>query len=226
MMMGDLNRCALRTGVEMVVTDNTTADACSEGGCDGGPEQTTRASEACAERWAADSDSAFPAPVATLEDAMSLFDVVVAAIVSIGPRLSGEQIDRYATDIAYVANNDLDLALALVVAQDAESAWRESVETCKVTGDGGRAISSFQLHRHWWGEFTRTEICASNVVAAARAARALTVLARRGGFENALRLYVGCRASDPRATKRRATLRRLRALPAVHAYRLDARAAA
>jgi hypothetical protein len=157
---------------------------------------------------------------------MSLFDVVVAAIVSIGPRLSGEQIDRYAADIAYVAQDDLDLALALVVVQDAESTWRESVETCKVTGDGGLAISGFQLHQHWLGGISRTEICRSNLLAAARAGFTMKALARYSGIEDAFRRYVGCHRDDPRAIRRREKLKRLRILPATRAYLREVRHAA
>jgi hypothetical protein len=197
-------------------------------GCDGGPERIkARCSEASGERRAVDAGSAFPTTVATSwENAMSFFEVVVAAIVSLAPRLSGEQIDRYAADIAYVAHDNLDLALALVVVQDAESAWRESVETCKVTGDGGLAISSFQLHAHWLGGFSRQAVCRSNLLAAARAGHAMLVLARVGGMENALHLYVGCRATDPRATRRRSRIQQLQRLPAVRAFLRQVRAAA
>lgn len=188
---------APRAGAEMAVTDNTAAGA--------------RFGGRVTPSW---------------ENTMSLFDVVVAAIVSIGPRLSGEQIDRYAADIAYVAKDDLDLALALVVVQDAESTWRESVETCKVTGDGGLAISSFQLHKYWRVGFSPAEICRSHLVATALAARALMVLARYAGIENAFRLYVGCRVHDVRAVRRRMMFQRLRALPAARAYALEMRHAA
>lgn len=169
--------------------------------------------------------------VPTSEEPMDLLTLVTAAIVSLRPAISGEMLDKYAGDIAgaveTVCGNDnrcADLALALVVVQDAESTWRESVATCKVIGDGGRAHGSFQLHRHWWRGHSAKEVCGSNRLGAELAANALTVLSRRGGLDAGLRLYVGCGWGDKRAVRRRATLRRLRALPEVQSFRVEAAA--
>jgi len=161
---------------------------------------------------------------ATSEAPMELISIVAAAIVSLAPNLSGEQVDEYASDIAAAVDEEcghddahcVELALALVVVQHEESSWRKSVETCRVTGDGGRAISMFQLHRHWWGKNTRGQMCASNRLAAKRAAFAMRTLSgpeRSMGL--AFRRYVGCTASDRRAVRRRDTLRRLRCAPGV-----------
>jgi hypothetical protein len=213
----------------------TGVDRSELNGCDGGTERTSRTSEASGERWAVDSDSAFPATVAIMERSMSVFDVVVAAILSLGPKLPGETIDRYAADITAAVDNEcahddafcVELALALVVVQHEESAWRESVETCRITGDGGLAISSFQLHRYWWGPYSRRELCASNGAAAERAAHTLRVLVvTTGSFVGALRAYVGCRATDPRAMRRGANFRKLHQLPAVRAMQQFIREAA
>jgi hypothetical protein len=166
---------------------------------------------------------------------MDLATIVTAAIVSLHPHISGEMIDVYASDISAAVEEEcghdeescVSLALALVVVQDAESTWRESVSTCQILGDGGRAATGFQLHQHWWGGLSRREICGSNRLAAIRAARALTVLAgRTGGMRQALQRYVGCYASDPRAVRRRDTLRRLKALPEVREALAAAKAAA
>jgi hypothetical protein len=142
---------------------------------------------------------------------MSLIDIVAAAIVSLHPPpMSGETIDRYAADIAAAAEGDVDVALALVVIQDAESTWRESVETCKVKGDGGRAISAFQMHKHWWGGKTSKEVCGSNKLAAELAANVIDVLSHRtGGIAGALRAYVGCNPGDPRSVRRIRNFKRL-----------------
>ena len=164
---------ALGPGAEMVGTDNPAAGVRSGGGSDspsnGGTDHASLQHlrmDVAARGWrplfgfshasnhltVSVGAPISGAPANCLEDTMSLFGVVVAAIISLAPRLSGEQIDRYAADIAYVAGDNLELALALVVVQDAESTWRESVETCKVTSDGGLAISSFQLKsKHWFG---------------------------------------------------------------------------
>jgi hypothetical protein len=155
---------------------------------------------------------------------MDIVTLVTAAIVSLRPHISGEMIDKYAADISAAVDVEcehdevdcIELALALVVVQDQESTWRSDVETCKVVGDGGRAVGAYQMHRHWWRGRTRKEICSSNLLAATLAAHTLTVLAGpSGGMETALRHYVGCAKNDPRAVKRRDTLRRLKAVPKV-----------
>lgn len=141
---------------------------------------------------------------------MNLVALIASAIVSLRPALSGEMIDKYADDIAAAADGDLELAMALVVVQDAESTWRPTVEICHVTGDGGRAISAFQMHRHWWAGYSRKEICESNRLAASLAASALLVLAERtGGWRGALRAYVGCSPTDSRSVRRRRVFNRL-----------------
>jgi hypothetical protein len=144
---------------------------------------------------------------------MGIVELITAAIVSLAPQLSAETVNRYATDIALAADDDAELALAMVATQDAESTWRADVETCKVTGDGGRAISAMQLHRHWWAGYSRAEICASNRLAMSLASSALIALAHRtGGWRGAMRAYVGCRPGDPRSVKRIRTFERLLAL--------------
>jgi hypothetical protein len=141
---------------------------------------------------------------------MSMFDIVVAAIVSLGPRASGESIDQYAADIAEASQGELELALAMVATQDAESTWRRDIETCKVLGDGGAAATAWQLHKHWRGGHSRAEVCASNRLAASLAAGALIALSHRtGGLRGAMRAYVGCRPGDPRSARRIRTFERL-----------------
>ncbi|HMJ53601.1 MAG TPA: hypothetical protein VK540_16050 [Polyangiaceae bacterium] len=141
---------------------------------------------------------------------MGIVELITAAIVSLAPNLPTETVDRYAADISEAADGELELAVALVSTQDAESSWRADVETCKITGDGGRAISAMQIHRHWWAGYSRAEICASNTLAVSLAASALTVLSHRtGGTRGALRAFVGCRPGDPRSVKRLRTYDRL-----------------
>lgn len=134
---------------------------------------------------------------------MTIFDIVVALILSLNPPLSGEDVDRYAADITFAADDDVNVAIALIVVQDSESTWRRDVESCKVTGDGGKAISSVQIHRHWWSGYSRAEICASNRLAVTLAANVITVLSEStGSTRAALRAYVGCSSKDPRAVRR------------------------
>jgi len=142
---------------------------------------------------------------------MELTSIVTAAIISLAPNLSEETVGRYASDIVAASQGEgTDLALAMVATQDAESSWRPEVEDCRVTGDGGAAVSMWQLHKHWYSGRTRAEVCASNTLAASFAASALIALSHRtGGLRGALRSYIGCRPGDPRSVKRIRTFDRL-----------------
>lgn len=129
--------------------------------------------------------------------------IVSAMIVRLSPTIDATLRDRYAADIvSAVGESDrpVELAAALVATQAAESDWRESVETCRVTGDGGAAISAFQFHSHWFGRSSRKELCSSNALAAGTAASILTTLRKRAGsWRRAFRMYVGCATeSDPK----------------------------
>jgi hypothetical protein len=135
--------------------------------------------------------------------------IILTAILTLAPTLPREQAERYAEDIESAAANDdgeldVELGMALVVTQDAESTWRESVESCRITGDDGRAVGAFQIHKHWWNGHTRAEICASNRLSAALAARSLRTLRTRtgGNMARAMRSYIGCAATDIRVVRR------------------------
>jgi len=136
---------------------------------------------------------------------------ILTAILTLAPTLEYGTAARYADDIYAACGDERDLCYALVATQHAESAWRPDVERCEVTGDGGRAVSAFQLHRHWWAGYSREEVCKSNGRAAWLAAGALVVLEHRtGGMIGAMRAYVGCAPGDPRAVKRIQAYRRIR----------------
>jgi len=129
--------------------------------------------------------------------------LILAAILTLAPALPAPTAERYATDIAMACGDELDLCYALVATQHAESAWRAEVEDCRVTGDGGAAVSAWQLHKHWLGGYTRAEVCGSNRLAAYLAANALIILQHRGGgWPGAMRRYVGCLPGDPRSVRR------------------------
>jgi hypothetical protein len=129
--------------------------------------------------------------------------LILAAILTLAPALPAPTAQRYADDITLAADGDLDLGYALVSTQHVESSWRADIETCAVTGDGGAAVTAFQLHRWWWAGYSQTELCASNRLATSLAASALIVLEHRtGGLIGALRAYVGCKPGDPRSVKR------------------------
>jgi len=137
--------------------------------------------------------------------------IILAAILTLAPALPPATAQRYANDITLAAAGDLDLGYALVATQHVESSWRLDVETCAVTGDGGAAITAWQLHKHWLGGYSRAEVCASNTLATSLAASALIVLQHRGGgWPGAMRRYVGCRPGDPRSVKRIQAFRLIR----------------
>lgn len=118
------------------------------------------------------------------------------------PRLDEATRDRYASDIAAAAP-DVEIALALVATGTVESGWRRDVETCRMTGDDGRAISLWQLHAHWLAGHDRAEVCASNGLATMLAAGELmTLRARCGAIRCAMARYVGAPPRDPRVARR------------------------
>jgi hypothetical protein len=162
---------------------------------------------------------------------MDIATLVTAAIVSLHPHISGEMIDKYAVDIVAAVDEEcghddahcIELALSLVVIQNAESSFRSDIESCRVTGDNGKSVTGFQLQSHNWGPYSRKEICASNLYAARRAAAVLATHARRRTYAYAVVRYMGYGARD---NGRCATLRRLKALPEVREALAAAKAAA
>jgi hypothetical protein len=68
--------------------------------------------------------------------------------------------------IAQAVGDDRESAALLAVTAWRESDFLEVVEDCRRTGDGDRAISSYQLHwRHWAGR-SREQVCADPRLAA------------------------------------------------------------
>lgn len=130
-----------------------------------------------------------------------MIEVAIVSIMfrTLAPGIDADLRERYAADIAAVADT-VEEAAALSVTQLAESDLDPRVESCRRTGDHGASISGFQLKSHWWGGFTRNDICGSNALAATLALRALRVLRQKGGsWHAAFRRYVGCNTeSDPR----------------------------
>lgn len=53
--------------------------------------------------------------------------------------------------------------LLLVTIGAYESDFQRSLETCEETGDGGRAISCFQVQ--FWGRYSREQVCSSHAIA-------------------------------------------------------------
>lgn len=137
--------------------------------------------------------------------------LILAAILRLAPALPAATAERYANDIALAADGDWEMAAALIATQHEESRWRVDVESCAVTGDGGAAVTAWQLHKHWWAGYSRDEVCRSNQLAASLAASALIVLEHRtGGMVGAMRAYIGCRPGDVRSVRRIRLFRKIR----------------
>lgn len=139
---------------------------------------------------------------------------IIAALAFVKPSLPPERASRLAGDIAAEADT-LDEGLALVAVATVESGLRAEVETCRVTGDHGRAWSLYQLNADAWKRpYTRAQICASNRLATRLARNALRTLGGSSGhWANAMRLYVG-RSATARDVRVAARVRIFRALRA------------
>jgi len=132
---------------------------------------------------------------------------VLAALLAISPVLRRDvpRAERYAADIVAASQGDRDLALALVVTAEGESTFLASRENCRTTGDAGKSVTIYQLHKDFgaWGNSSREDLCASNTLATKRAADWLVMLRiRTGGWRGAIRAYIGADLGDPRAQRR------------------------
>jgi hypothetical protein len=136
--------------------------------------------------------------------------LILKAIFALAPVLSLETAERYANDIVVAAEGDLEMAAALVATAEGESHFRAVIERCECQAwecdrgtDGKiRALGLFQIQYYWWGKHDPKEICADNTLAAVLAARELTYLQKRFGWERALRYHIGGSATDEQVRPR------------------------
>lgn len=75
----------------------------------------------------------------------------MAAILALSPRLAHDRAEDIARDIAHVVETEPPLfqrrenaGFLLVAVAYRESGFRESVETCRVKGDGGKSLGLWQ----------------------------------------------------------------------------------
>jgi len=132
---------------------------------------------------------------------MTLSALFTSAILSLAPSLPPETATRYASDIALAVGDDLELGLMLVVTAKAEADFREDIERCNCKrwecdadkNGNPLALSLFQLHFYWWDGHEPEEICASNTLATALAAREFRIHRTMVGGDTlkALRRHVG-----------------------------------
>ena len=96
---------------------------------------------------------------------------VALALLAMAPHVEVDRAVEIAADIdaaAVEAPADLGasrMSAALISVLIGESGLRRDVETCKITGDGGRSIGLGQVMIGAnWGGYTRREICASRAL--------------------------------------------------------------
>jgi hypothetical protein len=141
---------------------------------------------------------------------MTLATILITAILSAAPQLDHASATRYGTDMASAAGSVED-GIMLVATAAEEGGFRKQVETCAVTGDGGDAISLYQLHKEHLGRHTREEVCASNRLATRLAMASLARVRRIAGTaELSFARYIGVtRLDDVRVRRRTALYQRL-----------------
>ena len=125
------------------------------------------------------------------------------------PWLSKADNNRQATDIAMVADADIDGGSMLVVTGTSESGYRKEIERCECKPhecDRGNAVSVYQLQKYWWAGHTAQEICKDNRLATFLAYKALVSMRDRADARSALRLYVGRLSDDDPRVNPRITL--------------------
>lgn len=101
-------------------------------------------------------------------------------------------------------------ALALVALGKTESHFRRDVRRCKITGDGGKSITGWQIQH--FGPYTRDELCASDALAAERAIAIFNGYVKTcGSVERAFQGYTSgsCKSKNAHGQKAFATWEKL-----------------
>jgi hypothetical protein len=141
----------------------------------------------------------------------SLHAIALALIFALSPSTPVERAEELADGFT-AATEDVDELLELAVTAWHEGQFRLDVQTCRVRGDGGRALTLFQLHRHWRGGFSDRDVCGTLSLQAQLALRALRSCRGSGTPRRAFARYTGRRLQDAEVSRRVATLARLRRL--------------
>jgi hypothetical protein len=130
---------------------------------------------------------------------------IAVAILLAAPWVSNGAAKRYADDIAAVTT-DRDEALMLVTTARHESDFRADVESCRVTGDRGRAFTLYQLHRSHFGSTPKSLACADNRVATGLALDTLSRIRRAGATPRVtFAKYIGTKETSKRVVDRLVT---------------------
>lgn len=133
---------------------------------------------------------------------MSLTAFLTAAAIHLMPGLPVDRAQAIAEPIAAVTDNREDATL-LLVTNYGESSFRWDVQTCKVTGDNGRAMSAYQLHPWLWRtNYGKAWVCADPQWSARLA---LFALGSKGSARTRIARFMG-RAPKDREVNRRTWL--------------------
>jgi hypothetical protein len=133
---------------------------------------------------------------------MLLVPFLIAAALDLSPALPPSYAKHVAETIASVTESKEEATL-LLVTNAGESSLRRDVETCEKTGDGGLAISSYQLHWWHWGGYSRSEICARPTLATGLALRALS---GDGDYAHRIARFMGRKPTNPEVLRRAAVV--------------------
>jgi hypothetical protein len=147
---------------------------------------------------------------------VSLAAVLTGLVLQLAPAIGSDRAAEVASGAAVAAEaspQPLEAGVLLIVTAWRESGFRKAVETCQITGDGGRAVTAYQLHREHWGHHQATEICADHALASRLALRALE---GHHSVRGACAAFLGRRWTDPEVTRRVAAFNRLLAAARAH----------
>lgn len=134
--------------------------------------------------------------------------LMMAAIFAISPATPVDEAVGYADSISEVTQ-DIDQGLELVTVLKHESDFRREVQTCRVKGDGGLALGSYQLHKHWRAGYPESRLCSDLVLQTRLADRALRACrGEKGSHRRAFARFLGRPENDPEVARRVATFQR------------------
>jgi len=131
---------------------------------------------------------------------------LVVAAMNMVPGLSPERAERIVDPIVAVTDDPQERAL-LLVTNRAESTFRVDVETCQVSGDHGKAFTSYQLHPWLWGSLWGRRWACSDPQLAARLA--LFALGSRGSIRSRIARFMGRSPGDKQVLWRERLVNRI-----------------
>lgn len=139
---------------------------------------------------------------------MTLTTLIMAAIFSLSPATPPERAEELADAIAFTTESQAE-AMALVTTAWHEGRFDRDVQTCRKVGDGGRALTLYQMHRSWRGGFADRDVCRDLTLSTQLALRALRKCRGGGTARQAFAAYTGRSTRDAEVQRRTETYERL-----------------